>query len=138
MTTIPVKYAFATLFLAATICQAQAYEESRFLGIDRNGDNMITMQEAENYRVRLFEEYDLNNDGKVEYEEYIKAESLRPATAEPNSEVPVPKEYKEMDSDGDTIVTLEEAKAAGVMRFKALDNNNDQKVSKDEFKKPGL
>lgn len=128
----------SAVLLAGSTSLAVAYEESRFLGIDRNADNMISMEEAADYRARLFKEYDLNSDGKVEYEEYVQAESLRPATAAANSKVPVPDEYRQMDSDGDTVVTLEEAKAAGVERFKALDKNGDQMVSKDEFVKPGL
>ncbi len=130
--------AVSAIVLTGSVGFALAYEESRFLGIDRNADNMISMEEAADYRTRLFKEYDLNSDGKVEYEEYVQAESLRPATAAANSEVPVPDEYRQMDSDGDTVVTLEEAKAAGVLRFKALDKNADKMVSKDEFVKPGL
>lgn len=115
-----------------------AYEESRFLGIDRDADGVISQAETEAYRERLFKEYDLNSDGRVEYEEYVQAENLRPVTAPAHSEVPVPDEYREMDSDGDTIVTLDEIKAAGVKRFKMLDKNNDGKVSKEEFVSPGL
>ena len=115
-----------------------SYEESRFLGIDRDADGTISQAETEAYRERLFKEYDLNSNGKVEYEEYVKAESLRPVTAPAHSEVPVPDEYKEMDANGDTIVTLEEIKAAGVARFDKLDKNADGKVSKEEFVSPGL
>jgi len=117
---------------------ASAYEESRFLGIDRNADNMISPDEVDAYRARLFDIYDMNGDGRIAYEEYVEAESLRPVTAPANSEVPVPGEYREMDSNGDTMVTLEEAKAAGQMRLKALDKDGDGMVSKDEFVSPGL
>jgi Ca2+-binding EF-hand superfamily protein len=130
--------AASLLFATSVASLSQAYEESRFLGIDRNADNMISMEEATAYRERLVKEYDLNGDGKVEYEEYVQAENLRPSTDPDNSEIPVPDEYKEMDSDGDTIVTLEEAKAAGALRFKALDKNADGMVSKEEFVSPGL
>lgn len=34
--------------------------ESRFLGIDRNGNNLISQEETKNYRRNLFQEYDLN------------------------------------------------------------------------------
>jgi Ca2+-binding EF-hand superfamily protein len=115
-----------------------AWEESRFLGMDRNADGVITMDEVDAYRERLFKEYDLNGDGKVEYEEYVQAEHLRSAVMPANSAVAVPDEYREMDSDGDTVVTLEEIKAAGSARFKTLDKNGDGKISKDEFVSPGL
>ncbi len=117
---------------------AFSYEESRFLGIDRDADGAISKAETEAYRERLFKEYDLNSDGKVEYEEYVQAENLRSVTAPAYSEVPVPDEYREMDTNGDTIVTLEEIKAAGISRFNTLDKNSDGKVSKEEFVKPGL
>ncbi|MEX0582401.1 MAG: hypothetical protein WD185_01915 [Sneathiella sp.] len=117
---------------------AFSYEESRFLGIDRDASGSISMEEAQAYRARLFKEYDLNSDGKVEYEEYVKAEGLRSVTAPPYSEVPVPDEYRQMDSDGDTVVTMEEILAAGASRFNALDKNSDGQVSKEEFVSPGL
>ncbi|PHQ68581.1 MAG: hypothetical protein COB93_10330 [Sneathiella sp.] len=117
---------------------AFSYEESRFLGIDSNADNMISADEVDAYRTRLFSAYDLNGDGKVEYEEYVQAENLRPSTATANSDVPIPDEYREMDTDGDTVVTLEEIKAAGALRLKALDKDRDGLISKDEFVSPGL
>jgi Ca2+-binding EF-hand superfamily protein len=117
---------------------ALSYEESRFLGIDRDANGSISMEEAQAYRARLFKEYDLNSDGKVEYEEYVEAEGLRSVTATPYSKVPVPDEYREMDSDGDTVVTMEEITTAGAARFKSLDKNADGQVSKDEFVSPGL
>jgi len=131
------------MILASTLTVAAAhpalsYEESRFLGIDRNADGSISIVETEAYRERLFKEYDLNSDGKVEYEEYVQAEGLRSVTAPAHSEVPVPDEYREMDANGDTIVTLDEIKAAGVSRFNKLDKNADGKITKEEFVSPGL
>ncbi|WP_339633789.1 hypothetical protein [uncultured Sneathiella sp.] len=126
----------ALAFSAAS--PALSYEESRFLGIDRDASGSISMEEAQAYRARLFKEYDLNSDGKVEYEEYVDAEGLRSVTSTPYSEVPVPDEYREMDSDGDTIVTMDEITTAGAARFKLLDKNADGQVSKDEFVSPGL
>lgn len=126
-----------TLTIAASH-PAHSYEESRFLGMDRDADGTISMAETEAYRTRLFKEYDLNSDGKVEYEEYVQAENLRSVTAPANSEVPVPDEYKEMDVNQDTIITLDEIKAAGVARFNNLDKNADGKIAKEEFVSPGL
>ena len=126
-------------FIAAvSVGSSFAYEESRFLGIDRDADGVISPAETEAYRERLFKEYDLNGDGKVEYEEYVEAEHLRSVMMPAHSPVPVPDEYREMDSNGDTVVTLDEIKAAGLARFKTLDKNGDGKVSKDEFVSPGL
>ncbi|MAL78602.1 MAG: hypothetical protein CMN55_05740 [Sneathiella sp.] len=124
--------------LSAAIQPAHSFAESRFLGMDRDADNFISLEEAEAYRIRLFKEYDLNSDGKVEFEEYVEAKRLRPATAAPHSKVDVPDEYREMDADGDSILTLEEVKSVGVKRFQALDKNGDGKISKEEFVSPGL
>ena len=138
MTKLNLSILLGAAFTLTATNSALSYEESRFLGIDRDADGAISQEETEMYRERLFKEYDLNSDGKVEYEEYVQAESLRPVTAPAHSEVPVPDEYREMDSNGDTVVTLEEIKAAGVARFKALDKNADGRVSKEEFVSPGL
>lgn len=117
---------------------ASAWEESRFLGIDRNANDSISLQEAEDYRTRIFMEYDQNGDGRIEFEEYVKAEGLRPVTAAANSKVEVPDEYKEIDADDDMILMPEEMKMMADKRFKALDENGDGKISKDEFVSPGL
>ncbi|WP_334128104.1 EF-hand domain-containing protein [Sneathiella sp.] len=125
------------LMLAASQ-PAHSFAEGRFLGIDRDADNLISMEELVAYRERLFKEYDQNGDGQVEFEEYVQARQLRSVTAPPYSKVEVPDEYREMDANGDTILTLEEVTAVGVTRFEKLDTNGDGKISKDEFVSPGL
>lgn len=121
-----------------TASSAFSWEESRFLGIDRDADGVLSASEADAYYLRLFKEYDLNSDGQIAFEEYVKAENLRPVTAPAHSDVTVPDVYRDMDSNGDTIVTTDEIKAFGVKRFNALDTNGDSKISKDEFVSPGL
>lgn len=125
------------LVIAATGA-AHSFAESRFLGIDRNADNVISPDEADAYRERLFKELDQNSDGQVEFEEYVQVKQLRSVTAPPYSTVEVPDEYREMDANGDTILTIDEVKAVGVARFTALDKNGDGVISKDEFVSPGL
>lgn len=117
---------------------SEASEESQFLGIDRDGNQLISQEEAINYRRNLFKEYDLNQDNTVNFEEYVQANRLRPNTAVANSDVPIPDEFREMDQDGDTNISMDESDQMGISRFKSLDEDGDGQVSKDEFKSPGL
>jgi Ca2+-binding EF-hand superfamily protein len=117
---------------------SEASDESQFLGIDRDGNQLISQEEAINYRRNLFKEYDLNQDNTVNFEEYVQANRLRPNTAVANSDVPVPDEFREMDQDGDTNISMDESDQMGMSRFKALDEDGDGQISKDEFQSPGL
>ncbi|WP_169544570.1 EF-hand domain-containing protein [Sneathiella aquimaris] len=126
-----------TLFAAPSLHAAE-FNSAQFLGIDRNADNTISPAEAATYRERLFTNLDLDANGSVEFEEYVKANQLRDATAEPGSAVPVPDAYKRNDENGDTVLTLAEFMAAGKAAFKALDTNNDGMISQPEFVAPGL
>jgi Ca2+-binding EF-hand superfamily protein len=127
----------AVIALLSTNSSAASLE-SQFLGIDRNGDKQISQEEAIKYRRNLFQEYDLNQDNTVSFEEYVQANRLRPNTAVANSDVPVPDDYRKMDLDGDTNISMDESDQMGMSRFKALDTDGDGFVSKDEFQSPGL
>jgi len=129
--------AVAILFSAAT-ASALTFNSAQFIGIDRDADNMISIAEAENYRIRYFSTLDMNNDGQVEFEEYVKTNKLRNATANPSDPVRIPDEYKDADTNGDTILSAEEFAAQGQRRFELLDKDKDGMVSREEFVAPGL
>ena len=124
--------------IIASPALSQTYNSAQFIGIDRDADNMISKAEAIAYRVRYFSTLDENQNGKVEFEEYVVANKLRSSTANTGAPVPVPDGYKEVDTDGDTVLTIGEFQAVGNKRFPLLDANKDGKISKEEFVKPGL
>jgi Ca2+-binding EF-hand superfamily protein len=117
---------------------AWAFMPSQFIGIDRNADNMVSREEARDYRQRYFDSLDENSDGIVEFEEYVKAKNLRSAVANTGAEVKVTEEYAEADQNSDTKLTPEEFFAVGDKRFNLLDTDKDGFVSQKEFISPGL
>lgn len=125
-------------FWVAKPAIALTFNPSQFLGIDRNADNLISPEEAGEFRARYFKTLDLDGNGTVEYEEYVQANRLRSAVSDPNAPVPVPDEYKEADTNKDTMLSMEELLSVGRKRFAALDKNNDNRISEEEFKSPGL
>ncbi len=125
------------LALAAPV-QAKSFNKAKFLGIDRNADNQVSPEEAAIYRERYFSTVDLNGDGSVAFEEYVQANQLRDATAEKNSPVKVPDDYKAADVNQDTVLSREEFMEAGKAAFVALDKDKDGFVSREEFVAPGL
>ncbi len=128
----------AAVSLAASSVHAQSFNSAQFLGIDRDADNMISRQEAAAFRLRYFSVLDQNEDGSVEFEEYVQANQLRSSVAAKDAPVPVPAEYKRADKNKDTILTKEEFLAVGIEKFAGLDTNKDNAISQDEFVSPGL
>jgi len=128
----------ATILLSAATASALTFNSSQFIGIDRDADNMISIAEAESYRTRYFATLDMNNNGMVEFEEYVKSNNLRNSASNPNDPVRIPDEYKDADANGDTILTADEFEAQGQRRFEMLDKDNDGMVSREEFVAPGL
>lgn len=128
----------STAFAVAASSAAFAFTPAQFLGIDQNADNQISHEEAMAYRTRLFSGLDANGNGTVEFEEYVEAKKLRSSTANPGAAVAVPDEYKEADTNSDTMLTMDEFNAQGQARFKALDKDGDGYVSQKEFVAPGL
>ncbi len=124
--------------IVASPASSENFNISQFIGIDRDADNMISKTEAMAYRQRYFDTLDANEDGKVTFEEYVKANNLRSNTANPDSKVPVPQNFKNADANGDTALSIDEFQMVGAKKFAILDKNNDGMVSKAEFVKPGL
>ncbi|MEP4191089.1 MAG: hypothetical protein ABJN51_08420 [Sneathiella sp.] len=117
---------------------AKTFNAATFLGIDRDADNKASMAEAQEYRVRLFSNLDLDKNGSVEFEEYVQANALRDATAAKDAPVEIPEHYKMEDKNGDTVLSKDEFMEAARTAFAKLDTNKDGFVSRDEFVAPGL
>ncbi|WP_025898186.1 EF-hand domain-containing protein [Sneathiella glossodoripedis] len=130
--------AVATILSVSATSAAWGFMPSQFIGIDRNADNMVSREEAHDYRQRYFYSLDGNSDGLVEFEEYVQAKNLRSAVANPGAKVKVTDEYAEADKNGDTKLTPEEFFTVGEKRFNQLDVNKDGFVSQKEFVAPGL
>lgn len=128
----------AALGLMTVSASALTFNPAQFIGIDRDVDNRISADEANNYRLRYFKALDQNGDGSVEFEEYVQANKLRSPVQEKDAKVDMPDEYKMADANSDTVLTLEEFLEDGRKKFKVLDKDGDGYVSRDEFVAPGL
>lgn len=110
---------------------------AQFLGIDRNGDNVISVDEANAYRHRLFKTLDLNGDHKITSDEWIEAAKVRAGTV-PEGGPELPEQFRAADENRDGILTAVEFWALGPVRFMRLDTNSDLVISKDEYRHNGL
>lgn len=134
--------AFATLgVIAGVFWQSAAGADdiaaAQFLGIDRNGDNVIAVDEANAYRHRLFKTLDLNGDHRITSDEWIEASKER-ATMVPEGGPELPEQFREADENRDGILTTVEFWALGPVRFMRLDTDNDLVISKAEYRRNGL
>ena len=110
---------------------------AQFLGIDRNGDDVITVDEANAYRHRLFKTLDLNGDHKITPDEWIEAAKVRAGTV-PEGGPELPEQFRDAEENRDGILTTVEFWALGPVRFMRLDAKSDLVISKDEYRHNGL
>lgn len=92
--------------------------------IDANGDGRIDRAESASLETRLFQRLDRNQDGVLN-------------AADTPPPVPSPQErfaqlVKEADTDGDGVVSLNEFKAKGNIRFDSLDADRNGVLTADE------
>ena len=84
---------------------------AQFLGIDRDGDNAITVDEANAYRHWLFETLDLNGDHKITSDEWIEAAKARAGTV-PVDGPELPGQFRQADANRDGVLSRAEYEAA--------------------------
>ncbi|SLN33963.1 hypothetical protein [Oceanibacterium hippocampi] len=127
--------ALAALTLTALLAGPAAADALPF-GIDRNGDGVVDLLEAKDFRARVVRTMDLDGNGQVTRAEAIESsgglDKVNPEKTDTSAD------FKAMDADNDEIVTLEEAQALAEKRFGKLDKNHDGKVGPDEYKLPGF
>lgn len=128
----------AVFGLSIQAASAQTFNSAQFIGIDRDADNVISKSEAANFRQRYFTTLDMNDDGQVTYEEYVKTNRLKGASTDPDYKVPVPEDFSLTDTNKDTILSAQEFADEGVRRFQNLDKDTDGVISREEFVSPGL
>lgn len=97
-----------------------------FRSLDRDGDGKIAEIELAFARMARFAALDLNRD-----------QILQPAEFVGKRGAPAAARFREMDRDGNGLVTWDEYKAAGNQRFLQLDTNRDKRLSLEEFSNAG-
>jgi Ca2+-binding EF-hand superfamily protein len=97
-----------------------------FRSFDRDNDGKISALELVFARMTRFTILDANHDRVLEGPEFIG--NRGPAAAA---------RFREMDRNGNGLVTWDEYKVAGIARFKQVDTNGDGKLSLAEFANAG-
>ena len=93
-----------------------------FTKADKDKNGVITTDEFESAVTSKFKEYDKNNDGRIDVNEF---------SAKKHPEAV--KEFKFMDRNNDGFVSADEFYRAAIQRRDQLDFNRDSKISKEEY-----
>lgn len=107
----------------------------RVKAADKNGDGLISREEAQASLPKVHENFDrmdLNKDGYISKEEFQKAAEARRAAMQAERE----RRFQEADKDRDGQLSRAEAEVSmpGVAkRFDQIDANKDGRLSRDEL-----
>jgi len=139
----------ATLALGTVSVQAQppgpppgkgpAAMGDRIKAADKNGDGLISREEAQASLPKVFENFDkmdLNKDGYISKEEFQKAAEARRAAMQAERKAEMERRFAAADKDGNGRISREEAKASMprvAERFDALDTDKDGQLTRDEL-----
>jgi Ca2+-binding EF-hand superfamily protein len=119
---------FATLSICASLSAEELADESRLLAkYDVNGDSVISVNEIEDKRKRVFEAMDENVDGGVSFDEYENLDQRR-------REMILKARFQKLDLDADGILSAAEY-STYLGSFDRMDQNGDGRVSEREIKK---
>ncbi|MCS6767066.1 MAG: hypothetical protein MO847_12085 [Candidatus Protistobacter heckmanni] len=115
---------------------AAPYSHAENRGIDKDGDGMISREEAaaRPELLKRFDKLDTNGDGKLDMME------LANAPREPRKKYDkLPGKFGSADTDGDGTLTKDELRVAGagmkatLRNFDKLDKNQDGKLTREEL-----
>ncbi len=93
-----------------------------FSKTDKDTNGVISTDEFDSAVRSKFKEYDRNNDGKIDMNEFA-------AKGHPDAV----KEFKFMDRNSDGFVNADEFYKAAIRRRDQIDFNRDSKISKEEY-----
>ncbi len=120
------KITAAAAGIAALAGAAYAAYPGGMRGADADGDGLITAEEIDAQKARLFDEADTNGDGALsEAELSAYAQERRRQWREEN----------DPDKNGDGVVSFAEHQDAAKARFERLDKNGDGVLDEDERSK---
>ncbi len=121
--------------------QNLCFRDYEFIQMDRNMDLLISFQESKLYRIELFLATDLNSDGKIDAEEFMKASQDLKTKRECNSkklkksyQKKIDLEFKKFDLNSDLRITALELETNGSQVFDEKDVNDDNQVSVEELR----
>jgi len=100
--------------------------------LDANGDGVVTREEMTAEVERTFAGYDRNGDGKLTADEYSGPGGVRSAMGGF-----VKQHAKELDANGDGVITREELLNTALRMFDKADANHDGRLTPDELAMPG-
>lgn len=133
----------AALMLSAAPLAAHAAEEAKKpaptkSAIDTNNDGSVSKTEADAVAGRDFAAFDTNKDGKISKDEFkallykANAKQLPDEASKKRAEPELMAQYGMLDHNKDGTITKAEFLEDSTRRFKAMDENGDGKVSKEE------
>ena len=118
---------FSALLIAdLSSAEQSAFESQRLLAkYDTNGDHVISLDEVENKRKRIFGRMDVDQDGDVSFDEYEQLDKAKRA--------PILKaRFDKLDADDNGRVSGDEY-ASYLGSFDRLDRNSDGQLSGKEM-----
>lgn len=117
-----------SIIAAALAFAAPAYAgEDLFARADKNGDGLITREEALSAREEAFKRADRNGDGVVDGTDAPRRPALAAEYSQRTAQF-----KKQFDLNGDGKVTLDEVRSAPMTAFDAADADKDGVLSKAE------
>jgi Ca2+-binding EF-hand superfamily protein len=113
---------------------AFADHEASFESMDSNGDGKISPDEHANATGQMFEKMDANGDGRVTAAEMTAAHQKITGKKPEKGEMTAVEKIKTMDTNGDSVLTVEEYAAGSQWMFQQMDTDHDGYLTKAEVK----
>lgn len=107
---------------------------------DDDGDDVLTREQYDAQRAKIFAATDTNNDGKLDHHEYVREFDARLAQRIEDSRQAQIKQgrvrFKAIDADKNGTISRDEYFAMSARMFERADTNKDNVVSQDDPRPP--